>query len=125
MPKTEDVRILLVDNAPDRKERIGILTANGLRVFPALNLQQARERCAPGKYGLIVVNSAGDAEAAMALCDEIIAKDPRQRVLLLTSSKTGIAGRGDTASDEPHALLAQVRMMLALDDKSTAMPTAA
>lgn len=125
MLKIENVRILLVDNAPDRKERIGVLTASGLRVFPALSLQQARERCAPGKYDLIAVNSAGDAEAAMELCDQILAKDPRQRVLLMTPSKTGISGRDYAISDEPHALLAKVKMMLGLEDKSAAMPTAA
>jgi PleD family two-component response regulator len=51
------VKVLLIDRDPRRMERISFLKEHGYKVFPALDVQQARDRCKPGVYDLIVVNS--------------------------------------------------------------------
>ena len=77
-------RILLIDRATDRKQRINALKGRGYAVFPALSMEEARSRCMRGGYDLIVVNANGSSEEATQFCDEIRRQCPRQQVILCT-----------------------------------------
>jgi DNA-binding response OmpR family regulator len=90
-------RILLIDNAVDRKERINALKARGYAVFPALRMEEARSRCMRGSYDLIVVNSGDKPEQALEFCDDIRENCPKQ--LLLLSSSNGVGREYAVASD--------------------------
>ena len=83
-------RILLIDHAIDRKERINTLKARGYAVFPTLRMEEARSRCMRGGYDLIVVHAGDEPEQALAYCDEIRKNCPSQRLLM--SARDG-AGR--------------------------------
>ena len=68
------VKVLLIDRDPERrKERISALKKNGYRVFPALDLEQAKQRCKPGTYDVIVANAEGweHPELAFEFCEWI------------------------------------------------------
>ena len=82
-------RILLIDKATDRKERINSLKSRGYAVFPALNMEEARSRCLRGGYDLIVVNANGDQERATQFCDDIRRQCPRQQLILCSDAATG------------------------------------
>ncbi len=82
-------RILLIDKATDRKERINALKSRGYTVFPALSMEEARSRCMRGGYDLIVVNSNGEHEQAGQFCDEIRRQCPKQHLVLCSDSASG------------------------------------
>lgn len=75
-------RVLLIDNASDRKSRIKALADQGYSVFPALRMQEARSRCARGGYDLIVVNPGDSPDQALEFCDEIRRQCPKQLLLM-------------------------------------------
>jgi DNA-binding response OmpR family regulator len=75
-------KILLIDNASDRKQRIKALADRGYRVFPALRMEEARSRCMRGGYDLIVVHADGDPQQTMDFCDEIRKNCPQQSLLM-------------------------------------------
>lgn len=97
-------KVLIVDKSIDRKKRIAALKERGFSVFPALKLEEARSRCRPGAYDLIIVNAQDEAEAAAAFCDELRARTPSQAVLLAVSNGAGKLGRDYLAQDDPTAL---------------------
>lgn len=78
-------RILLIDKALDRKERINTLKNRGYTVFPTLRMEEARSRCLRGGYDLIVVNAGDEQEQAMQYCDEIRRQCPNQLVLMCSN----------------------------------------
>jgi len=82
-------RILLIDKARDRKERINALKNHGYAVFPALRMEEARSRCLRGGYDLIVVHADGEEEQAAQYCDEIRRNCPNQRVLMCNGTGFG------------------------------------
>jgi len=79
-------KVLLIDNAPDRKERINALKNRGYSVFPALNMDEARSRCLRGGYDLIVVNAGEQPDHAVEFCDDIRRNCPKQLLLLCSNS---------------------------------------
>jgi DNA-binding response OmpR family regulator len=87
-------KILLIDNAPDRKERIKALSERGYAVFPALKMEEARSRCMRGGYDLIVVHAGEQREPALAFCEELRAQCPKQPLLM----------SGGTAEDRDYAV---------------------
>jgi DNA-binding response OmpR family regulator len=89
-------KILLIDNASDRKERIKALSEHGYSVFPALKMEEARSRCMRGNYDLILVHAGDQLEQAQEFCDAIRTQCPKQ--LLLMSS--------NTSSDRDYAVSA-------------------
>jgi hypothetical protein len=115
-------RILLVDNAPDRKERIYLLKANGLAVSPALDVEQAHERCKPGRYDVIIVHAGAHPEVALSLCDGITNKYQKQLVLLMVTPDTQVPGRSYLVSDRPQALLGRVKTLLTPNSNLVPMP---
>jgi DNA-binding response OmpR family regulator len=82
-------RILLIDKAIDRKERIQALKSRGYAVFPALNREEAHSRCLRGGYDLIVVHADGDQEQAAQFCDDIRSQCPQQRLILCCNGEAG------------------------------------
>jgi DNA-binding response OmpR family regulator len=90
-------RILLIDKAPDRKERINALKGRGYAVFPALNMEEARSRCMRGGYDLIVVNANGDHDSAAQFCEDIRRQCPKQQLILCSEAQSG--GDGKVAPD--------------------------
>jgi DNA-binding response OmpR family regulator len=95
-------KILLIDNASDRKERIKALSERGYAVFPALKMDEARSRCTRGGYDLIVVHAGEQPEQALAFCEELRAQCPKQ--LLLMS--------GSSANDRDYAVPADLSSLL-------------
>jgi DNA-binding response OmpR family regulator len=82
-------RILLIDKARDRKDRINALKSRGYAVFPTLNMEEARSRCMRGGYDLIVVNAGDEQEQATQYCDDIRRQCLRQLVLMCTNDGAG------------------------------------
>jgi DNA-binding response OmpR family regulator len=95
-------KILLIDNAPDRKERVKALSGHGYSVFPALKMEEARSRCTRGNYDLILVHAGERWEQAQEFCDAIRTQCPKQ--LLLMSS--------NTSSDRDYAVSADLSSLL-------------
>ena len=120
MQKADGNKVLLVDSEPDRKQRISLLKENGLTVYPALDLQQARERCKPGNYDLIVVNGRGKAQAALAICDEILSKDREQLVLLLADPDVQLPHRDYLVSGTSEELTKKIKSLLGSRQKPAA-----
>lgn len=111
-PLPKNPRILVIDNdRKGRKARINILKAHGFSAYPALNMQQAKTRCKPGSFDLIVVNSSDEKELALEFCDTIKQADPRQFVLLMTAAGAEAGDRDYLVSDDPQLLLERVQAL--------------
>jgi DNA-binding NtrC family response regulator len=98
-------RILLIDKAIDRKERIQALKSRGYVVFPALNRDEARSRCLRGGYDLIMVHADGDQDQAAQFCDDIRSQCPQQRLILCCN---GASSRDDAVSSDVPSVLRAV-----------------
>ena len=75
-------KILLIDSASDRKERIKALADRGYKVYPALRMEEAKTRCIRGGYDLIVVHAGSDQQQAVDFCDQIHRSCPKQALLM-------------------------------------------
>ena len=103
------LKVLLIDRDPElRKKRIAVLKKNGYRVFPALDLQQARQRCKPGTYDLIVVNAGEQPDMALEFCEWIRSENPKQAVLLMVGPIVQLPNRDYMVPDIPERLLERV-----------------
>lgn len=105
-------KILLIDKASDRKDRIGTLKSAGYAVFPALQLEDARSRCMRGGYDLIVVNTEGQEEEAAKFCDDLRKSCPQQQLLMSTRNPEAAGDRDYAAPSDPAELLKRVNIML-------------
>jgi CheY-like chemotaxis protein len=110
MPATR--KILIVDQSIDRKKRIGALKDRGFAVFPALRLQEARSRCRPGAYDLIIVSAQDEPETAVTFCEELRQRTPAQPVLLITAGESKDFERPYAVTDDPEALVQRVESLL-------------
>jgi len=100
----------MVDNDPkSRKARINILKAHGFAAYPALDLQQAKSRCKPNAFDLIVVNPRHERELALEFCDTIKKQNPDQLLLLMSTSDAEVVEGADMVSDDPQKLLERVQ----------------
>jgi len=115
-------RILLIDNASDRKERINALKHRGYAVFPALNLEEARSRCLRGGYDLIVVNANGSHEQAAQFCDDIRRQCPRQQLILCSD---GASGSDHTVAPDVSSVVNAVESALNRNAKPADLASAA
>ena len=113
-------KVLIVDKSIDRKKRIAALKERGFSVFPALQLAEARSRCKPGTYDLIIVNAQDEPETAASFCDELSARTPTQAVLLATSSGAGAAGKEYLVQDDPEILAERAASVLGHSPKTEA-----
>jgi DNA-binding NtrC family response regulator len=80
-------KALMVDEDKDRyrrKERNDLLKQAGFKVYPVLRMQDVCTRCKPGAFELIVVNGTENPEAAVQLCEQIKANDPKQKIVLVS-----------------------------------------
>jgi DNA-binding response OmpR family regulator len=107
------VKVLLIDRDTKerRKERIAVLKTHGYKVFPALDLQQARSRCKPGAFDVIVVNSGGQPDMALEFCEWIRSNDPKQAVLLMVGAIVQLLRRDYMVPDIPEQLLERIESM--------------
>jgi DNA-binding response OmpR family regulator len=105
-------KVLIVDKTDDRKARIAAIKARGFSVFPALNLQEARSRCRPGAYDLVVVNGSLEPEECVAFCDQLRERKPQQPVLLTVAEVSSVPGREYVVSNQPAELAGKVEAML-------------
>ena len=110
----EKRKILLVDDEPDgRKQRIRILKDHGFAVYPALAIEQARTRCRPGTYDLIIVHANNNNKnVALELCDQIRINNPMQLVLLMLAPDVHVPRRDYLVSSVPKELLERVESLL-------------
>jgi DNA-binding response OmpR family regulator len=115
-------RILLIDNAIDRKERIQALKSRGYVVFPALNREEARSRCLRGGYDLIVVHADGDQDQAAQFCDDIRTQCPQQRLILCCK---GDASRNYAVGSDVPSVLRAVDSTLNANAKPADLASAA
>lgn len=111
MTKVELLKVLLVDNQPDRKERIAVFKGQGFIVHPALDLLQARQRCKAGRYDLIVVNGDGNPDLALEVCDQIRSGNHDQPLIMITAPGQPVPDRDYAESGQPEALLKRIRVM--------------
>src|SRR5581483_2528665 len=81
-------------------------------VFPALQLKDARSRCRPGAYDLIIVSAQDEPEAALAFCEELGQRTPHQPVLLIVSDGSQNSERAYEVSADPETLLQRVDTLL-------------
>ena len=89
-------KAMMVDEDKDRyrrKERTTLLKEAGFKVYPVLRMPDARGRCKPGAFELIVVNAADNANRALELCDEITKCDRNQRLFLVAGENAGLPNR--------------------------------
>ncbi len=124
MQKCDSRRVLVVDDSSDRKERVAVLKENGFTVYPALNLEQARKRCTPGKFDLIIVNARMNPDLAVPLCDGIIAENHEQSLLLIAAPNLQVPRRPYLVSDG-EVLLYRINRLLAVDVHPESMVEAA
>ncbi len=104
-------KVLLIDTASDRKERIGILKRHGYAVFPATKMEEARSRCMRGGYDLIVVHAGDNPAPAQQFCDDIRRQCPKQQLLLCTDDHASQAERDYIVSASPQSLLERVQSL--------------
>lgn len=95
-------KILLIDSAADRKERIRALSKKGYSVFPARKMEEAHSRCMRGGYDLILVNASTDETGALEFCDDIQKQCPKQLLLMCTTA--GAAREYAVSVDLPQLL---------------------
>ena len=105
-------KVLIVDKTRDRKTRLAAVKALGFAVYPALNLQEARSRCRPGAYDLVVVNGTLEPEACVAFCDQLRERKPPQAVLLTVDDQAGIPNRDYIVANRATELAARVEALL-------------
>ena len=89
-------RALVVDEDKDRyrrKDRNMALKNAGYKVYPVLRMPDARGRCKPGAFDLIVVNVVENANSALELCDHIKNCDPSQKLFVVADEKAGLPQR--------------------------------
>ena len=93
---TPQRRALVVDEDRDRyrrKDRNTALKNAGYKVYPVLRMPDARGRCKPGAFDLIVVNVVENGNAALELCDHIKNCDPSQKLFVVADEKAGLPQR--------------------------------
>lgn len=96
MANTMERKALVVDEDKDRyrrKERNTILKELGFKVYPVLRMPDARGRCRPGAFELIVVSAGENANPALELCDHIKNCDSSQKLFLVADERAGLPER--------------------------------
>lgn len=118
----EPRKILIIDRASDRKERINALKSRGYGVFPTLRMEEARSRCTRGGYDLIIVNGGEDRERALQFGDDLRKQCPKQLLLVRAS---GEAGRDYIVGPDLDALLERVDTLLRQEESPSDLASAA
>ncbi|MGA2991325.1 MAG: response regulator [Candidatus Korobacteraceae bacterium] len=111
MTNVESLKVLLIDNQPDRKERIAVLKSQGFTVYPALDPLQARQRCKANRYDLVIVNAGGNPDVALEVCDQIRSDNQKQPLIMITAPGQQLPDRDFVESSQPETLLKRIRAM--------------
>jgi DNA-binding response OmpR family regulator len=111
MMKAESLKVLLIDNQPDRKERIAFFKSQGFTVFPALDPLQARQRCKANRYDLVVLNAGGNLDLALEVCDQIRSDNQKQPLIMITAPGQPLPDRDYVESSQPETLLKRIKVM--------------
>ena len=89
-------KAMMIDEDKDRyrrKDRTTFLKEAGFKVYPVLRMPDARGRCKPGAFELIVVNASENANQALELCDDIKKCNQNQRLFLVAGESAGLPNR--------------------------------
>jgi hypothetical protein len=70
-------------NRKRRADRIDALKELGLKIYPARRLEGALRRCLSKSFDLVVVHAGHGITAGVNFCEELLAANPHQKVLLL------------------------------------------
>jgi hypothetical protein len=105
-------RVLIIDKSIDRKKRLAAVKQRGFAVFPALNLSEARTRCRPGAYDLVIINPADEESVVTEFCEQLRGRIPAQAVLLIIPNGSHRTGFEHVAGDDPEAVADKVEAML-------------
>jgi CheY-like chemotaxis protein len=95
-PSTPQRRVLVVDEDKDRyrrKDRNTALKNAGYKVYPVLRMPDARGRCKPGAFDLVLINPGENTAPALELCDHIRNCDPAQKLFLVAKDRQGLPER--------------------------------
>jgi DNA-binding response OmpR family regulator len=114
-------KVLIVDKSIDRKKRIAAVKNRGFAVFPALRLAEARSRCRPGAYDLVLVNAQDEVENAIAFCDSLCDRTPAQPVLLVVSGDSEIPARDYAVAEDAEALASRVESLLSTSSRENTL----
>jgi len=101
------------DNDRDRARRsarMKVLKDMGFTLVPARDCDLSLERCLRKDFDLIVVHEGQSLSKAIELCEQILAKKPEQKLLLLSPAKVE---KSYACSDDLKALEARVREIFA------------
>jgi hypothetical protein len=89
-------KAMMIDEDKDRyrrKDRTTFLKEAGFKVYPVLRMPDARGRCKPGVFDLIVVNATQNPNPALELCDDIQKCNQNQRLFLVAGENAGLPNR--------------------------------
>jgi ActR/RegA family two-component response regulator len=89
-------KAMIIDDDKDRyqrKERTTLLKEAGFKVYPVLRMPDARGRCKPGAFELIVVNATQNANQALELCDDIKKCNQNQKLFLVAGQNAELPNR--------------------------------
>ena len=123
---TPQRKALVVDEDRDRyrrKDRNTALKNAGYKVYPVLRMPDARGRCKPGAFDLIVVNVVENAAPALELCDHLKNCDPAQKLFLVAGEKAGLPQR-DYVVSSWDALMQKLGAGNKVDQSQTEMVAA-
>jgi hypothetical protein len=89
-------KAMMIDEDKDRyrrKDRTTLLKEAGFKVYPVLRMPDARGRCKPGAFDLIVVNATENANQALELCDDIKKCNQNQTLFLVAGEHAELPNR--------------------------------
>ncbi len=94
-PRGEMARILHVEDDLDLQRVVAAIVDGDARIEPALNLAEARERLAGGRFDLVILDLALPDGSGLELLPELGALDPSTPVLIFSAHEVdkAVAGR--------------------------------
>ena len=101
------------DNHRDRAqrtERMKAIKGLGFTLVPARDFDLSLERCLRKTFDLVVVHEGQSLAKAMEVCEQILAKKPEQKLLLVSPAKVE---KPYACADDVNAIQARVRELFA------------
>jgi hypothetical protein len=101
------------DNDRDRARRsarMKVLKDMGFTLVPARDCDLSLERCLRKSFDLVVVHEGQSLAKAIDICEQILAKKPEQKLLLLSPAKVE---KPYACADDLKVVEARVRQMFA------------
>ena len=104
------------DNHRDRgqrSERMKCLKDMGFTIVPARDFDLSLERCLRKEFDLVVIHEGQSLAKAMEICEQILAKKPEQKLLLLSPAKVE---KPYACADDLSTIQARVRELFAREN---------